>query len=154
MMEGATGDGGEFLSDETLATLQTPHLYMMHDDCYLSLHALSGKPQNKANQLRALVQNQALVVLLDSGSFHTFLNSAIARKLQVHSTAVPPMYIKVANGALQSCIAEVKQFEWWCQGHTFQVDAKIINIGAYDLVLGMDWLEKFRPMICDWLENG
>jgi hypothetical protein len=26
-------------------------------------------------------------------------------------------------------------------------------MGAYDLVLGMDWLEKFRPMTCDWLER-
>jgi hypothetical protein len=33
------------------------------------------------------------------------------------------------------------------------VDAKIIEMGAYDLVLGMDWLELYRPMMCDWLEK-
>jgi hypothetical protein len=26
-------------------------------------------------------------------------------------------------------------------------------MGAYDLVLGMDWLEMYRPMVCDWLEK-
>jgi hypothetical protein len=26
-------------------------------------------------------------------------------------------------------------------------------MGAYDLVLGMDWLKQFRPMVCDWLEK-
>jgi hypothetical protein len=26
-------------------------------------------------------------------------------------------------------------------------------MGAYDLVLGMDWLEHYRPMTCDWLEK-
>jgi hypothetical protein len=29
----------------------------------------------------------------------------------------------------------------------------VIDMGAYDLVLGMDWLELYRPMVCDWLEK-
>jgi hypothetical protein len=33
------------------------------------------------------------------------------------------------------------------------VDAKIIDIRAYDLVLSMDWLEQFGPMMCDWFEK-
>jgi hypothetical protein len=33
------------------------------------------------------------------------------------------------------------------------VNAKVVNIEAYDLVLGMDWLEQFQPMTCDWLEK-
>jgi hypothetical protein len=49
------------------------------------------------------------------------------------------------------CSAQVKGFEWWVQGHTFRTDAKIIDTGAYDLVLGTDWLEQFSPMTCDWL---
>jgi hypothetical protein len=44
---------------------------------------MSGQPQHKVIQLRALVQNQALIILIDSGSSHTFLNIAIANKLQV-----------------------------------------------------------------------
>jgi hypothetical protein len=33
------------------------------------------------------------------------------------------------------------------------VNAKILAMGAYDLVLGMDWMEMHRPMICYWLEK-
>jgi hypothetical protein len=33
------------------------------------------------------------------------------------------------------------------------VDAKVIDMGAYDLMLGMDWHELYRPMVCDWLEK-
>jgi hypothetical protein len=63
------------------------------------------------------------------------------------------MSVNVANGALIPCNAQVQNFQWWIQGHTFEVDAKIIEMEAYDLVLGMDWLERFRPMVCDWLEK-
>lgn len=60
------------------------------------------------------------------------------------------MQVKVANGAQLTCDAEVKDFEWWIQGHTFKSDAKVLQMGAYDLVLGMDWLKRFSPMTCDW----
>jgi hypothetical protein len=63
------------------------------------------------------------------------------------------MNVEVANGELLPCCSEVKDFEWWCQGQTFQVTAKVIDMGAYDLVLGMDWLEQYRPMVCDWLQK-
>jgi hypothetical protein len=29
------------------------------------------------------------------------------------------------------------------------MDAKIIDMGAYNLVLDMDWLEQFSPMTCN-----
>jgi hypothetical protein len=74
-------------------------------------------------------------------------------KLQVAITPTPMMSIRIANGADLSCTTEVKAFQWWTQGHTFQIDAKIIDIGAYDLVLGMDWLELHKPMTCDWLKK-
>jgi hypothetical protein len=46
--------------------------------------------------------------------------------------------MQVTNGASLPCAFEVQNFEWWCQGHTFQVNAKVLDMGAYDLVLGMD----------------
>jgi hypothetical protein len=33
------------------------------------------------------------------------------------------------------------------------MDAKVLDMGAYDLVLGMNWLKQFRPMVCDWLDK-
>jgi hypothetical protein len=38
-------------------------------------------------------------------------------------------------------------------GLALSIGAKLLEIGAYDLILGMDWLERFRPMMCDWLEE-
>jgi hypothetical protein len=148
-----TVDGGEFLSDEMLNSLEGPQFCMTQGEGFLSLNALSGQPRNKAIQLRALVKNQSLVILVDSGSSHTFLNARISDKLQVRATTIPSLSVRVVNDEMLRCDAEVKNFEWWCQGNTFQVDAKIIDIGAYDLVLDMDWLEQFRPMMCDWLEK-
>jgi hypothetical protein len=89
MMDQSTSNGGGFLSNEVLNTLEQSHLHLLQDDCYLSLHTLSGAPQHRAIQQRALIRNQALVILVDSGSSHTFLNSVLADKLQVAVSPLP-----------------------------------------------------------------
>jgi hypothetical protein len=104
-------DGGDFLSDEVLQTLEYSHLQGSDQECYLSMHVMSSQPQQKDIQIRGLVKNQPLVILLDSGSSHTFLNSRISNELQLSSTPVPHMTIRVANGASLSCVAKVMDFE-------------------------------------------
>uniref|UniRef100_A0A0A8XTC1 Uncharacterized protein n=1 Tax=Arundo donax TaxID=35708 RepID=A0A0A8XTC1_ARUDO len=146
------GDGGGILSDDILDVLECNFMQLSHNtDAFLSLNAISGTQKHRAIQLRALVQNQVILILVDSGSSHTFLNSAILDRIPCTPTDITPMKVRVANGAVVPCSQEVKNFEWWIQGHTFKTDAKLMHIGAYDLILGMDWLEQFRPMNCDWL---
>jgi hypothetical protein len=130
LIEQATLDGGEYLSEDILDRLDQPHLQFMQEDCYLFLHALCGQPQHRAIQLRALVK-KVLVILIDYGSSHIFLNSVLTHKLQATTTSLSPMLVKVANGASLSCNAEVKNFECWVQGYTFQVDAKDLGCQAH-----------------------
>jgi predicted aspartyl protease len=61
-------------------------------------------PQHKAIQFKAMVKNQVLIILVDFGSSHTFMNSDIASKLKVVSNLVMPMRVKVANGASIPCV--------------------------------------------------
>lgn len=144
------GDGGGILSDEVLGALEE-HALATEADCHVSLHAISGTQGNKAIHLRALVNNQVLSVLVDSGSSYTFINSAIISKLRLYPTIAEKLQVQVANGHKVISDKQVKDFEWWIQGHTFKVDAKVLDLAAYDLILGMDWLEEYSPMTCDWL---
>jgi len=36
------------------------------------------------------------------------------------------------------------------QGHSFTQDFRVLSLQSYDMVLGMDWLEKFSPMKVHW----
>jgi hypothetical protein len=35
-------------------------------------------------------------------------------------------------------------------GYTFHIDMRVLNIGAYDAILGYDWLKSHSPMIYHW----
>jgi hypothetical protein len=40
--------------------------------------------------------------------------------------------------------------EWWIQGHSFYTDMLVLNLAAYDCILGYDWLKTFSPITHDW----
>uniref|UniRef100_A0A0A9GGD1 Uncharacterized protein n=1 Tax=Arundo donax TaxID=35708 RepID=A0A0A9GGD1_ARUDO len=151
MMNDENSDGGGQLSDEILDALECNFMGFFEDEAYISLNAISGTQKHRAIQLRALVQNQVIYILVDSGRSHTFLNVVMVERISYVPSDTKPMTARVANGVTVKCTKEIKNLEWWMQAHTFQVDTKILNIGAYDLILVMDWLEKNRPMNCDWL---
>lgn len=39
------------------------------------------------------------------------------------------------------------------QGYTFKSNFRLLPLGTYDVILGMDWLEKFSPMHIDWVHK-
>jgi hypothetical protein len=58
--------------------------------------------------------------------------------------------VKVANGQFIICDSMVSQLEWSSQGHNLKTDLRVLDIGAYDAVLGMDWLDEHSLMSCQW----
>jgi hypothetical protein len=136
------------LSNEPLNTLEGQPS-SIEVDCFISLNAISGTTGNKVIHLRALVKNHVLSILVDSESFYSFLNAAMLFRIQYTTTPAKCMIVRVANGQHILSHLEVKNLEWWIQGHTFQINARILDLAAYDLILGMDWLDQHNPMTCD-----
>jgi hypothetical protein len=80
VMKSETGDGVGILLDEMLEAME----HQPSDtelDCHISLYAISGAATNKAIHLRALVGNQVLSILVDSGSSNTFLNADMLQRI-------------------------------------------------------------------------
>lgn len=136
------------LTDELLDAVTG--LELSEDSANLSLHALAGTSHTNTVQLRALSSNQVLIVLVDSGSSHSFINSALCHRLHLLSEPIPPTSVRVANGEVLVCDAKISQFDWWVQGHQFSFPVRVLPMGGYDLVLGMDWLTQYSPTTCDW----
>jgi hypothetical protein len=97
-----------------------------------------------------MVGNQILLILVDSGSSNSFINAAMLDRIQctVQDTIVVP--VKIANGEYMHCSQLVPALTWWCQGETFTTSMRVLELGAYDAILGMDWLKQNSPMVTDW----
>jgi hypothetical protein len=43
---------------------------------------------------------------------------------------------------------------WWTQGHIFVDDMRITDIGAYDAILGVNWLKQFSKTTNKWVDKN
>ena len=117
--------------------------------CQLSLNALSSADNDNSIKLRTLVKNKVMLVLLDSGSSHNFINSSFVAMANL-PTILVTCFVKLANGQQLTTQAKVLNLQWYIQGHTLHSDMLVIDMGPYDDILGFDWFKLHSPMQCDW----
>lgn len=68
-----------------------------------------------------------MLILLDSGSTHTFVDQALLDRVKLTPEALPtPLSVKVANGDLLQCSECVPQLTWWIQGHDFTNEMRVL----------------------------
>lgn len=90
------------------------------------------------------------MMLLDSGSSHSFLNVDLVDRLGLKPDSFSTVKVQVANEEVLYCSGQIPLLSWWMQGRTFCHDMKVTGLGGYDAVLGIDWLEQYSPMKCQW----
>lgn len=59
----------------------------------------------------------------------------------------------MANGDRLVCSRVVSELKWCMHGHKFTTSMRELEIGAYDSILGMHWLDQLSPMTCHWQEH-
>lgn len=137
------------LNDEVLAQLEMEDT-LAQEFGTLSLNAISGTEVGEAFRLRALVKNKVMLILVDSGSSHSFISSNFLSAVGISSVSAEPKKVRVANGDIMISDQVVPALEWWVQGHTFSTDLRVLDFQAYDAILGYDWLKTHSPIIRDW----
>lgn len=137
------------LSEEVL------NLMEMHDLAgaqllSLSINAIAGSEDSHCLRLRALVGNQVMLILVDSGSSNSFINASMVDRINCETIDVAPMPVKVANGQYMYTTKMVPALSWWSHGATFTTPMRVLELGGYDAILGVDWLKLHSPMTTDW----
>lgn len=116
----------------------------------LSSAALSGQPGPRTLQFQGKISGSSVLILVDSGSSHSFVDSAVAAHIPGVQLLKNPVSVRVADGGSISCSAEIPNAEWSLQGLRFHSTLRILPLGSYDVIIGMDWLEAFSPMKVHW----
>lgn len=121
--------------------------------CTLSLNAILGTDKGEAMRLRALVHNKVMLLLVNSGSSHSFVNSQFLERVSITPIQTKPRQVKLANGESMISDHYVPKLSWWIQGYTFYFDMRVIDMGAYDAILGFDWLSAHSPINHHWAKK-
>ncbi|KAI3671895.1 hypothetical protein L1987_87092 [Smallanthus sonchifolius] len=89
------------------------------------------------------INNHYASILFDTGADMSFVSNDFKSLLGIKPSKLNQNYtIELANGKLIK-IEEVIQGCTLClKGHTFSIDLLPIELGSFDVVIGMDWLSK------------
>jgi hypothetical protein len=118
--------------------------------CNLSLNAISGTENADCIKIRSWVRNKVMLILVDSGSSHSFVSSNFVHMAGLPTVPTNPGTVQLPNGQVLVSEKMVSKLEWWCQGHTLTADMRVLDLRAYDAILGYDWLKIHSPISCHW----
>jgi hypothetical protein len=79
----------------------------------LSLNAMKGTESGDFMRLRALVHNKVMLILVDPGSSHSFINCSFVHQAGIPTVSSHTMQVRVANGDILQSTSQVKQLQWW-----------------------------------------
>jgi hypothetical protein len=137
------------LSEEVLNQLAAEDT-LNEDFGHLSLNAITSTDHTTCIKLNTKVQDKVILILVDSGSSHSFISSQFVALAKIPTVPVPPRKVKLANGEYIVTNKKVQGLSWYCQGHTLSTDMIVLDMHPYDAILGCDWLQQNSPMQCDW----
>ena len=58
-----------------------------------------------------------------------------------------PWLVQLATGAKRKVIDYIADCEVELQGHKNRINLNILPLGSYDMIIGMDWLERNRVIL-------
>ncbi|GJT21932.1 putative reverse transcriptase domain-containing protein [Tanacetum coccineum] len=98
-----------------------------------------------------LLKNRYAYILFDTGADRSCVSTAFSSQIDITPTTLDHYYdVELADGK----IIRINTIIWGCTlnllNHPFNIDLMPIELGSFDVIIGMDWLAKYHAVIvCD-----
>ncbi|GJU82254.1 putative reverse transcriptase domain-containing protein [Tanacetum coccineum] len=98
-----------------------------------------------------LLNNCYASMLFDSGADRSFVSTTFSALLDVAPSTFDTSYaVELANGRISKTNVVLRGCTLGLLGHPFDIDLMPVEIGSFDVIIGMDWLTKYHALIvCD-----
>ncbi|GJS16557.1 putative reverse transcriptase domain-containing protein [Tanacetum coccineum] len=95
-----------------------------------------------------LLNNRYASVLFDSGSDRSFVDTRFSSMLNIEPVKIRASYeVELADGRVVSTNTVLKGCTLNLVNHIFEIDLMPIELGTFDVIIGMDWLVKHDAVI-------
>lgn len=96
----------------------------------ISLHVIAGTPNPRTMRLLGRIGKSEVVILVNTGSTHNFLDLIIVARNQLLIQHTKKITIKVANGDSMLCEEQCEQIPYRVQDSFFSTDFYAMTLGA------------------------
>ncbi|CAA0830747.1 Unknown protein, partial [Striga hermonthica] len=120
------------------------------DEPGISMHAMAGIRGPRTMRLPAWVKDRKVMVLVDNGSSHNFINAELSQKLNLPTMNIEPFQVRVANGERLQCTKSFRKVPIRFSGVTVKADLYALPLVGPDVVLGIQWLKGLGKITTDY----
>ncbi|GJY91106.1 putative reverse transcriptase domain-containing protein [Tanacetum coccineum] len=113
-------------------------------------YVIKGAEPNGPNVVTGtfLLNNRYASILFDSGSDRSFVNTRYSSLLDTKPIKIEDSYeVVLAEGRVVSTNTILKGCLLSLVNHIFEIDLMPIELGTFDVIIGMDWLVKHDAII-------
>jgi hypothetical protein len=114
------------------------------------LNAITGTPSPKTMQIVGVIHFHRVIVFINSGSTHNFVDTKLAASLGIQPQPQDGNTVQVVNGQEVASLGRSREVEVKLQGVVFRTDLFILPLAGCDAVLGIQWLRTLGPILWDF----
>eukprot|EP00253_Pinus_taeda_P021744 PITA_21744 len=94
------------------------------------------------------ISDLTVSVLIDPGATLSYVNPKVVERCNLKSFKFKnPWLVQLATGAKRRVIAKIKDCSFTIAGQPITADLNVLPLGSYDILIGMDWLEKHWSLV-------
>eukprot|EP00253_Pinus_taeda_P013617 PITA_13617 len=94
------------------------------------------------------ISNLTVSILIDPGATLSYVSPKVVERCKLQSTKFKnPWLVQLAMGAKRRVGAKIKDCSFTIAGQPVMADLNVLPLGSYDILIGMDWLEKNWPLV-------
>ncbi|GJU93078.1 putative reverse transcriptase domain-containing protein [Tanacetum coccineum] len=98
-----------------------------------------------------LLNNRYASILFDTGADRRFISSTFSSLIDIAQTPLENSYdVELANGKIVGVDTIMRGCTLNFLNHPFNIDLMLVELGSFDIIIGMDWLRRCHAVIvCD-----
>ncbi|GKB72999.1 putative reverse transcriptase domain-containing protein [Tanacetum coccineum] len=107
-----------------------------------------ANPDNNVVTGMFLLNNRYASILFDTGADRSFVSTAFSSRIVITPTALDHDYnVELADGRIVRLNTIIRGCTLNLLNHPFNIDLMPIELGSFDVIIGMDWLAKYHAVI-------
>eukprot|EP00253_Pinus_taeda_P035941 PITA_35941 len=94
------------------------------------------------------ITNFSIVVLIDPGATLSYVSPKVVEQCKLsYEKFKSPWLVQLATGAKRRVLAKINNCPFSIAGQSITADLNVLPLGSYDILIGMDWLEKHWSLV-------
>nr|GEW86566.1 hypothetical protein [Tanacetum cinerariifolium] len=95
-----------------------------------------------------LLNNRYASILFDTGADRSFISTAFSSLINIDPTPLGSSYdVELANGKIVGIDTIIRGCTISFLNHPFNIDLMPVELGSFDVIIGMDWLRRCHTVI-------